>query len=60
LRVESGSVLVRGCEFQEDKAQIQLGESVRRAVITGNIVTGKVQINNQSRGQVAINDNVGS
>jgi hypothetical protein len=32
LRVESGSVLVRGCEFQEDKPQIELGERVRRAV----------------------------
>ena len=26
LQVESGSVVIRGCEFQEDKPQIELGE----------------------------------
>src|SRR5438046_4029878 len=41
LRVESGSVLVRGCEFQADKPQIELGENVRRAVITDNLIIGK-------------------
>jgi len=59
LRVESGSVLVRGCEFRENKAQIELGEAVRRAVITGNLVRGKLRVTNQSKGQVSLNDNVG-
>jgi hypothetical protein len=57
LRVESGSVLVRGCEFQADKPQIELGEKVRRAVITDNLITGKARIANQSKGQVTINNN---
>jgi hypothetical protein len=57
LQVTSGSIIVRGCEFQEDKPQIQLGESVRRAVITGNILTGKARIANNSKGQVAIANN---
>ncbi len=59
IQAESGSLLVRGCEFQQNKPQIQLGEAVRRAVITGNIFTGKVRIINNSKGQVVINDNAG-
>ncbi len=58
LQADSGSLLVRGCEFQEDKGQIELGEGVRRAVITGNIIVGKSRLVNRSKGQVAINDNV--
>ncbi len=59
VRVESGTVLVRGCEFRENKAQIELGEDVRRAVITGNVLTGKERIANRSKGQVKISDNAG-
>jgi hypothetical protein len=57
LRVEGGSLVVRGCEFQEDKPQIELGESVRRAVITGNIFAGKARVTNHSKGQVMVSDN---
>jgi hypothetical protein len=57
LRVESGSLVVRGCEFREDKAQIELGEKVRRAVITGNLITGKERIANHSTGRVQMADN---
>src|SRR5439155_4334549 len=58
LQIESGSVLVRGCEFQENKPPIQIGPSVRRAVITGNLIRGKRAIANQSKGNVIISDNV--
>lgn len=57
IRAESGTLLVRGCEFRENKAQVDLGEGVRRAVITDNVITGKLRINNQSKGQVAIANN---
>ncbi len=57
LRVEGGSLIVRGCEFQERKPQIELGEGVRRAVITGNLIAGKPMITNRSKGNVAIADN---
>ena len=40
LQVTDGTVLVRGCEFREDKPQIELGPSVRRAVITDNLLKG--------------------
>ena len=47
LQVTDGTVLVRGCEFREDKPQIELGPSVRRAVITDNLIKGKSRISNQ-------------
>lgn len=58
LQVEGGTVLVRGCEFQENKPHIALGEGVRRAVVTGNAFAGQIRITNRSKGQVAISDNV--
>lgn len=59
IQVESGTVLIRGCEFRENKAQIELGEAVRRAVITGNVITGAIRISNKSKGSVQIGDNAG-
>lgn len=58
IQAESGTVLVSGCEFQENKPQVELGENVRRAVISGNIFTGEARITNNSTHAVVINDNV--
>ncbi|HEV2328195.1 MAG TPA: glycosyl hydrolase family 28-related protein [Verrucomicrobiae bacterium] len=58
IQATSGTVLVRGCEFQHDAPQIELDKDVRRAVITGNVFTGKARISNRSRHAV-INDNAG-
>ncbi len=57
LQVAGGTVLVRGCEFRENKAQVELGPKVRRAVITGNVITGEERIKNDSTGSVKISDN---
>jgi hypothetical protein len=57
LQVEGGSLIVRGCDFQENKPQIELGESVRRAVITDNLIRGKQRISNNSRGNVVLSNN---
>jgi len=57
LQVEGGSLIVRGCDFQENKPQIELGESVRRAVITDNLIRGKQRVSNNSRGNVVLRDN---
>jgi hypothetical protein len=57
LQIASGTVLVRGCEFQADKPQIELGEKVRRAVISDNILTGKPRITNHTKAAVIIHDN---
>jgi Pectate lyase superfamily protein len=57
IQAESGTILVRGCEFQENKLQIELGRDVRRAVITGNVFTGKARITNRSGHSVVISNN---
>ncbi|MCY2951071.1 MAG: glycosyl hydrolase family 28-related protein [Planctomycetota bacterium] len=57
LQIDSGSVIVRGCEFRENKPQITLAEPVRRAIITGNLLTGPARITNNSKGSVVISDN---
>lgn len=57
IEAVSGTLLVRGCEFREDKPQIQLGEGVRRAVISDNVVNGKLRVTNNSKHAVVINGN---
>jgi hypothetical protein len=57
LQVEGGTVLVRGCEFRRDAPQVELGEGVRRAVISDNVLTGAARITNRSKGKVAIGTN---
>ncbi|MBE0537727.1 MAG: hypothetical protein IH624_18865 [Phycisphaerae bacterium] len=54
LQIQGGTVLVRGCEFRQDRPQIDLAEGVRRAVITGNVFTGPIRIANRSKGDVQI------
>lgn len=56
-----GSLLVRGCEFIENKPQIRLGEMVERAVVTGNMMTGKVRVEDRTqKASVVVDDNAGS
>jgi hypothetical protein len=57
LQVASGTVVIRGCEFREDKPQIELGEGVRRAVVSGNVLTGPARITNNSKGNVKVGGN---
>jgi hypothetical protein len=59
LNCHSGSVLVRGCEFRANKPQVVLGEQVRRAVISDNLVEGTLRISNSSKGQVKLANNTG-
>ncbi len=59
IQAESGTVLVRGCEFREDKPQIELGEGVHRAVIADNVLRGKPRILNHSKRAVRLETNVG-
>jgi len=60
IQARGGTVLVRGCEFRDDRPQVDIGEGVRRAVITDNVVTGEVRITNRSAGAVQISGNVGA
>ncbi|GMV93834.1 MAG: hypothetical protein AMXMBFR82_36120 [Candidatus Hydrogenedentota bacterium] len=58
IRVEGGSVLVRGCEFGQDKKQVYLGPDVARAIISENLIIGEERITNESTGAVAIENNL--
>lgn len=59
IQVTEGSVIVRGCEFKQSKPQVELGEGVRRAIVTDNLMTGPVRITNRSPGLVQIINNLG-
>jgi hypothetical protein len=58
IQAESGTVLIRGCEFRQNRPQIRLGENVSRAIITDNLFTGTERIVNQSAGNVQLGFNV--
>jgi hypothetical protein len=60
IQAASGTVLIRGCEFRQNKQHISLGEAVDRAVITGNIFKGPALINNASHGNVQTGLNAAS
>ena len=57
IEADGGSLLVRGCDFREDKPQVWLKERVERAVVTDNLIRGEARIKNESRGAVVIEDN---
>lgn len=54
IQASSGSVLIRGCEFLENKRHIALQESVRCAVVSGNVFHGPAQIENLSKNDVQV------
>ncbi len=54
IQAQSGTILIRGCEFRQNRPQIQLGKAVRRAVIAENVFTGNERIANESEGNVQI------
>ena len=57
IQADSGTVLIRGCEFRQDRPQIRLGEDVERAIITENLFKGAERIVNQSEGNVQLGFN---
>ena len=57
IDVDSGSILINGCEFQQKAKQIRLGKNVRQAVITGNLFDGPIQIDNQSKVKIDTSSN---
>ncbi len=60
IEAKGGTILVRGCEFKEDRPQVLLEKGVERAIITENVVTGKRRIVNRAKGRAKIAHNVGS
>jgi len=54
----AGSVIIQGCRFGQDKADIRLGAGVRSAVIMGNQFARGPRIQNETKGEVQILGNV--
>lgn len=57
IEAGGGTVLLRGCEFREDRPQVWLKQGVKRAVVTDNVIRGAARIRNESGGTVVIEDN---
>jgi hypothetical protein len=60
IQAADGSVLIRGCEFRENKPHILLDKGIDRAVISGNLFTGPAQIQNNSGKELQIGFNASS
>ena len=58
LQIQSGSVMVSGCEFRQNHPHINLEPQVSRAIINGNLFSGPPQIINKAKGNVVIGQNV--
>jgi len=58
IEANNGSLLVRGCEFKQDKPQILLEEGVQRAIITDNLVRGTLRMTKKTKGQTVIENNI--
>jgi hypothetical protein len=57
IQATAGTVIIRGCEFSKRAPAMNLGEGVRRAVITGNVFSlpeASAGIVNKSTGNVQI------
>ncbi len=57
IQASGGTLIVRGCEFREPKAQVELRDGLRKAVITENVMRGPARITNESKGVVVIANN---
>jgi hypothetical protein len=59
IQANSGTVVVRGCDFMQDAPQVSVGENVSRAIVSENTVRGKVNIINNGK-NTYIAGNVGT
>jgi len=59
IQASSGTVLIRGCEFRQNKLHISLEEAVNCAIISGNIFKGTAKIATAPQANVQIGLNAG-
>ncbi len=57
IEARKGSIIVQNCIFHQPFKQILLGPGVQAGVVSGNLMKGKVQIENQSPHDIQINNN---
>ncbi|MDR1271215.1 MAG: glycoside hydrolase family 55 protein [Planctomycetaceae bacterium] len=48
IRILGGNLILRGCEFQDKMPQVFLGENIRKAIVTENLIRGEVRIENNA------------
>jgi len=58
ITATNGNLLVRGCEFAQDGEQIEMGDKVRKAIITDNLIKGKQRIKFTPRPTIVVANNV--
>lgn len=49
IQANSGTVLVRGCDFIHNSPQVKIANNVQRAIISENTVKGKIRIENNAK-----------
>ncbi len=54
IQVSSGTVLIRGCEFRQNKQHVSLGEAVHCAIISGNLFKGTARIATATQANVQL------
>ncbi|WP_029905184.1 glycosyl hydrolase family 28-related protein [Prevotella sp. 10(H)] len=59
IQANSGTVLVRGCDFIHNSPQIILKNAVDRAIISENTIKGKIRIENNAKNSF-VNGNLGT
>jgi len=58
LRIEGGVAAITGCRFQKPFPHVFLGENVKGAVLTGNLVTGAFQVERRTEAKVEMLANI--
>ena len=58
IECAGGKLLVRGCEFKEDKLQVVLTDKVQKAVIGNNILKGNLKVKYPENLNVSISGNI--
>ena len=58
IRASGGTLMVRGCDFQQSKPQILLDQQTRAAVVVGNVVRGSLKIDNPAAANLALSANL--
>lgn len=56
INVEGGSVMIRGCNFQEDKNHVLVKETAKKVIVSENILRGAAKIQNDCRKACIVNN----
>ncbi|CAN5443959.1 hypothetical protein BH11ARM1_BH11ARM1_13550 [soil metagenome] len=49
IQASGGAVMVRGCEFREDKPMIEIKKGVRKAILSDNLAPKEMRISNEEK-----------